>query len=54
MASNVILSGKISLGIQGFVGALDLFALLPPTSKNVGYNVLDLLAKNLFGVVLSV
>lgn len=31
-----------------------IFALLPDAPKNMGYNILDLFAKNLLGVVLSV
>lgn len=30
------------------------FALFPQTTKNTGYNILDLLSKNLFGIILYV
>lgn len=38
----------------GFWGLYGLFALLNYTAKNVSYNILDLFAKNFFGVFLSV
>ena len=38
----------------GFWALYGLFALLSYTAKNVSYNILDLFAKNFFGVFLSV
>jgi bacteriorhodopsin len=37
----------------GFWALYGLFALLNYTAKNVSYNILDLFAKNFFGVFLS-
>lgn len=47
---------KVQIFVYFFVvwSLYGLFALFPPISKNVGYNILDLFAKNLFGVVLSI
>lgn len=44
-------SGKILFYIITFIWSLyGFFHLLPTVSKNIGYNILDLLSKNIFGV----
>jgi len=47
---------KVQLYVYFFViwSLYGIFALLPDSPKNIGYNILDLFSKNLLGVLLSV